>query len=495
MSNKSKARNDLYNSLMNPILANLITPTDRTYDAAKNGGLGWISIPTTANSGLDTPLSDLNEMEDYINFLIVKVYTPEESKIIFKNLNNGGDPATGEDIVFDDNGHISINDDTGSHIMYNPIIPPGFTDPSNLDPTKRGNTIDGKYSKYIVGKTYYISSKVVINPKLNYILYTKDTLPSETSIYYLLYNPIHRKSFQDYYRSLLEYDAPDDSWTNGILLNPGPNKGYQDSNIQTDQNVTAIGYKNIISRYCNAFRIPGEILSNGQISEHYADPSCNMALSPDDAVLAFTLGANYTQATLARKYWAHRPDGSDGYSGYQTAKADFKKTTGPTDSYWPCPDKNSVLISSPYDFCRNTGIVGGGSKSFMNVLTNAYINNIPSISSVQNPLNRGVTGNTNDVQCKLTSVQIVNCNPTYNIGGNVTNSNINTPISCQINNVSTKISSNEGAKKTINDANTAAAADAADAARRRKKSMDPKLIALIILALIMVILLIKKFKK
>ena len=442
--NQCNAQLDLYNSLTNPILANLIASQSRTdYDATKFGGIGWISIPTTANSGLDIPLSKLNATDTVINFLVIKVYSADECKLIFKNLDNGGDPASGQDIIFDNQGNIAINDNGKNNIMYNPIIPDNMRNVANLDATNSNNTIFGKCGSYMSqsdAKVYYISSRVLINPTLNYILYTKDATPSQNSIYYLLYNPIHREVFQDYYRSLIESTG---NWEpSGVLLDPGSSKGYEDSDIiaYSDSGLTKVApsFKTVISKYCNAFKILGDTLPNGQTSEHYADPSCNMALSSDDAGIAFILGANYTQATLARKYWAPLGDdsaGTKGYNGYKNAQASFASLPQSTSLYWPCPDQNPQQGASPYRFCHEiSGVIGSNSDSFVNVLANAYVNSYgQTVVKVATPLNRGANGNKSMVQCIPTAKNIVTCQNIVNVGGSIDKSNLALSSACGVN--------------------------------------------------------------
>ena len=453
MSNKSKAQNDLYNSLMNPILANLMNPTSRTYndvDAAKNGGLGWISIPTTANSGLDKTLSELNAKDSFMNFLVLKKYTTDECELIFNALNKGNPTvtdrprlATGDNIIFDYQGNIAINTNGTNKILYNPTIPDKLRSNVNLDATSVNNTISGSitggFMSQSKGNVYYISSKIVINPTLNYILYTEDAIPSSTSIYYLLYNPIHRESFQDYYRSLLESTG---SWDDDDLLlyDPGESQGYQDSDIQLlDPELKAPSYKTIISKYCNAFKILGNVMANGQIAEHYADPSCNMALSKEDAVLAFILGSNYTQATLARKYWAVGDDdssGTNGYLGFQAAKNVFAGVPQISNLYWPCKDQNPQLGATPYRFCaERSGVIKNNSTSFLTVLANAYVNSYgTTVTNVPRPLNRGARHNKKMSDCIQVNKNITNCQNIVNIGGYVETSNIPLSNACGVDN-------------------------------------------------------------
>ena len=59
--------------------------------------------------------------------------------------------------------------------------------------------------------TYFPTMRLLINTKLNYILFSPDVnfytgqpINGRTVMYYLLYNPFHSKEFQNYYKNLLE---------------------------------------------------------------------------------------------------------------------------------------------------------------------------------------------------------------------------------------------------------------------------------------------------
>ena len=425
-----KTKDDLYKSLTDPLLSNFIDGKPAGVIPDNMKGFGWISIDTNNNSGLDLDLSTLSTNNDVINFLSITKYNPAECELIFNVLNNGGLPASGKKIIFDNQGNIAINVNGTNKIMYNPLIPTNIRNNLNLDAVNESNTISTTHGSFIKAKVYFISSKVFINPTLNYILYTKDRVPSKNSIYHLLYNPMHRENFQNYYRSLTELTG---TWeTDGNLYKPTKGeKGYIKSDYEAFSteglSKTASSYRKIIAKYCNAFKITGEELSNYKVPDHYADPSCAIALSESDAINAFILGANYTQATIARKYYSPLNDdeaGTKGNAEYLKNILAWQALPQTSILNWACPTHNNNAGSSVYTFCAKSGILNDGSNSFMNVLANGYAN-LNGTTQTKNPLNRDAVDNKKSVVCSGVSLNITTCINNVKVDGSVDGSNIN----------------------------------------------------------------------
>lgn len=423
---KCKAQVRLYNLLKDPTLLNLMDAkkiTHSEYNPKEFGGIGWMPMKTSGNSGAHIPLDRLNQKNDVINFLILKKYTERESKLISTALGGGTgiELATNANFAFDNQGNISVQDEDGLEnvIVYNPIIPEGSRSKTDHDVVEEyDHTLESKYGAYTASNgnnVYIISNKITMSPNLRYILYTKDNTPSITSIYYLLYNPIHRKPFQIYYRSLLEYEgnwAPD-----GKLYDAGTSKGYQKNTVQAlpSENggapKTAQSFKKIMGKYCNAIKIGGTNMNNGMEGEHYADPVCNLALSEQDAKIAFITGENRTQASLGYKFWANEGgDAADGKAGYKQALDIFSALPQDNTLFWPCENQRSGTASNPYNFLRvQANLIAKNSDSFINVLTNAYVNT-PSLEATKTPVPLDVATNSGDTAtCESRNISNVTC--------------------------------------------------------------------------------------
>ena len=432
---------ELFDSMNDSILINLLDVSNiehPKYDPTKFGGIGWISIHTNDNSGFNNTWSQLNTNNTHINMLVVNQYSKEDSKLIFNTLSA---TPIGTGIVFDHQGNLALLDSSNKNkVIYNPLIAAADRNTVNLDATDVSQTIRGSRGKYMLGaqggelggNVYFISTSIVMNPHLTFILYTKEKIPTENSIYYLLYNPIHRKAFQDYYRSLLEYNAPPPGWEKNNLVNPGSSRGYQDGNVQAlSQGTngtprTAPGFRSVIAKYCNAFRIGGvDTLPNGFAAEHYADPACTLALSAQDAQLAFILSANYTQANLAYRVWASENGTKEnGKKGFLNALKVFQANPGFTYMYWPCETQQSQTAASAYNFCRSAGVLEDDSTSFLLVLANAYVNSVKGISDNPVPLNRGASGNNKKPECKQAVQNIITCQNNLTIAGDAEHNKI-----------------------------------------------------------------------
>ena len=449
-THQCKAQIDLFNSMNDSMLINLLDVSDINhpkYDPTKFGGIGWISIDTNSNSGLSDTWTQLNTNNTHINMLVLQQYNQEDSKLIFNAL---GSTPIGSGIVFDHQGNIAVLDSSNKNkTIYNQLIPTENRNTVNLDATVVSQTIRGMRGKYMLGaqggqlggNVYFINKSIVMNPHLTFILYTKDKTPTEKSIYYLLYNPIHRTAFQEYYRSLLEYGAPDAGWIKDKLYNPGSDRGYQQGNIKAlsgSKNATskiAPGFRTIMAKYCNAFKIGNvDTLPNGYTAEHYADPSCTLALSPQDAQLSFILSANYTQANLAYKVWASENGSKEnGNAGYLNAQKIFQGNPGYNAMYWPCDVQQSQTAASAYNFCRSAGVLGDNSTSFMTVLANAYVNSFKGISDDPVPLNNGAPGNQKKPGCKQVAQNIITCQNNLTIAGDASHNKIGMSAACGLN--------------------------------------------------------------
>jgi hypothetical protein len=438
--NKCRSQVELNRFLRDPVLgpflrSRTISNEDNS-SAQKIGGYGWISLPTTSSNGTGESKLRLNTNNTVINFFAIKKYTPEESKTIFNALTNSmsAGKGTGRNIIFDEHGNFACWDGTINKILRNPIIPPGarFKSDSKLE---AGNASTGETLKtlfnthgdYLGEKLiYYYNEKIIVNPKMTYIIMTKDTVPSENSVYYLVYNPIHRKKFQEYYSHLLGYEGV---WRGNKLIKAIGNLGYQKEDVDTvpaatgGPKMTAPSFISVAARYCNALKIGGDTLPNGKAGEHYADPTCNFILSDDDANLGLITGRNYTQSNLA--YERYAPINSTNAK----AKASFLRSkqilfSGADNSQlkWPCKDSRPMGENSSISFAENEGLLFENSSSFVNVLGNAYINNFDvALTNNNNALNVGGENFKRQPTCKTRNITINSCKNVIEIGGNASN--------------------------------------------------------------------------
>ena len=435
-ANKCRSQVALNRLLKDPILGPFLRSRETTSsdndNASKLGGYGWISLPTTAANGTNESKSRLNLNNDVINFLAIKKYSSEDSKIIYEALSQSmrSGKGTGRNIVFDNHGNFAYWNGTENKIFRNPIIPPSSRKPDGqILAGKAGTgetnaTLFNQMSAFISGTNiYYYNEKMISNPKMTYIILTRDAVPSENSIYYLVYNPIHRKKFQEYYTHLLGYEGV---WRGNKLVKAGGTKGYQKTSVNTvptpngGPGLIAPSFINTAARYCNALKIGGDTLTNGKRGEHYADPTCNFILSSDDANMALITGKNHTQSNLVYERYAKVNDDED------RAKAQFRRNRGillkgPGNSaiHWPCKDTWPKDQRTSLEFAGNLGLFGEGSSSFVNVLGNAYLNSFDTTLTTNNrALNINGEGFNQEPGCTARNISITACTNVIDIGGN-----------------------------------------------------------------------------
>lgn len=121
----------------------------------------------------------------------------------------------------------------------------------------------------------------------------------ECTVYVLLYNPIHRKKFRDFYRTLLYGTAgitatpyggmsASSSTTLEALHNrplsitsahPASSAFY--ANTLPPDTVTMTTFNKVMRKYCNAFLVPNGPLGSSTLFS-YADPSCAVILTGQD---------------------------------------------------------------------------------------------------------------------------------------------------------------------------------------------------------------------
>lgn len=313
----------------------------------------------------------------------------------------------------------SWNDSAGQQEINTQYKEDNALDASNIDLTISSNDVLGKFTDRKEKTVFFYNTNVIFNVNCEFIIYTPDIEKIDASPiaengssrsidfvpqYYLLYNPIHRKDFKDkYYNPMLEYtqvmyanNGPTQAKNNSTnywkteknedgkwvhkLVKLTNKKHAHFSQLQsgaysisvggndTDNNLDYLGqekcvrrYRDVIGRYCNAFKIGnrqipiqssslpldghgrrvtqdkmfnkvaklGPRYSNGRYKEFYGDPLCNIMLNPEQADFAYHYHSNVTDANLLFEAHADPVKGSPRSSDY-----DFSNNYKFTYGYW-----------------------------------------------------------------------------------------------------------------------------------------------------------------
>ena len=434
--------------VLGPFLESRAINEEDKSSATKLGGYGWISLPTTAKSGVEEDKAKLNSEDDQINFFSVKRYTPEESKVIYEALSSSmsSGKGNGQDIIFDKYGNFAYWNGQINKILHNPIVPRSVNIDNLLVASDESNTLYKKYTKFFSGTNiYYYNTKMIANPQMTYLILTKDKVPSENSIYYLIYNPIHRPKFREYYSHLLGYEG---IWEGSKLIEPGSVGAFQNSNVPTvpsangGQSKTVPGYKKTLARYCNAIKIGGDTLPNGKRAEHYADPTCNFAMDKNEADFSLISGQNFTQSNLAYdRYAPINGTDAEGKARFLSSKQILMDMPGNRELHWPCKAEWDKNLRTSVEFADFVGLLGTRSKSFINLLANAYVNKM-GIGSKKNALNIGGENFDGTPSCRVRNVTITSCVNHVDIAGNAKGNDISMQTACGANREPVKTTNN-----------------------------------------------------
>lgn len=208
------------NTGVNPNALNLSDPNTLTSKL-------WTTINIPTNTTLP------NNPSTKSAFFSVKNFSPAESDVITDAIIDNGRTKK---FFFDNNGNIQILDSTGNSLLnstgYNYFKNPISSNP--LDPINKQSIFVNKDTSK--PKVFYRNDLIISNNK-QWVLY------KDGSIFRLLYNPLHRQSFKDYYNNL-------------------PDKG-------TDGLTSSL--KNLVNQYCEVLAKPGDISP----VRKYIDNSCN----------------------------------------------------------------------------------------------------------------------------------------------------------------------------------------------------------------------------
>jgi len=181
---------------------------------------------------IPTDLILQNNPSKYSSFFTVKTFTKDESDIITEAFDDRGRDYR---FNFDDYGNIEILKDNISLLKS-----PGynyFKNPISYKTLEETNKQSIFVNKDPNKSKYFYRDDMIISNNKQWILFKKD------GIFKLLYNPIHRQSFKNFY-------------------NNTPNK---------DSSGLTSSLRNLVNQYCEIVAEPGDTTP----VRRYADNSCN----------------------------------------------------------------------------------------------------------------------------------------------------------------------------------------------------------------------------
>jgi len=425
----------------------------------------YMRIATNNSHSLElSDRTNYSATDKSIDIPIVQKYSEEDSieiyTALFNTLCNRAScrAGKGNNIIFEPDGNLAIKKVSGA-VKRIPNTTLGTEDLQifniksldfDIDSLSASNDA-GLYQTARVG-VLDISQQFFMSHNGKYIVYTPKKVgntPSRATpatgsmsmqsytaagrpIYYLLYNPIHSHDFSRFYRLLLEANSPPTTVNRTIYSDDYG--GYSKNTALVVTGKTSLEQMNIqpfrilMARYCNAFKIKSNFMSNGRKSEIYLDPVCSLALDEETAQLCSILGKNYTQECLTYDYWAKTTastssqidldNGSNGIS----ILLDSPLVTALSHT-WACDTHTSSEEKTVVKWLKRSGILGNSSYSFINSMANAVAQDFGK-SWVENtnrvPINY-VLGDDNKIQlaaCAPISVgDITICSQVMNFTG------------------------------------------------------------------------------
>lgn len=241
-------------------------------DASKSNniwGYKWIDIPTNTDTMLGFKIGDpikTLQMNEKITFLVLQKYNQAKTSEIATALSLGNKTSPG--IKFSSNGTIIIDNKLSNN----------YSNPSS----KAGDVSKVVEEKYYNSNLLSWDNKKIFSDNLKYILWFNDA----DNLFYLLYNPVHRANFKQYYRLAL---------LSGEVNISGEPVGDSD-------------FHKVITKYCNAFIVKGKQLAeqnNARLTypEIYSDPFCGVLMDRITTVLNSALVSSITSDYFKNKYW------------------------------------------------------------------------------------------------------------------------------------------------------------------------------------------------
>jgi len=176
--------------------------TDRILTNRNDQGNNLINLSTELNSKFWVQIKEGNNLS---LFFKIKKFTPEDSKIITDSINSK------KDVFFDKNGHITIREPNSTTNIFQWK---NFLSKQEYTANKFDNIFirkDGDESKQQINSLP--RSDFILSNNSNWVLYTLN------NICYILYNPIHRKSFKNFYNTLKSTEYQDSEGNMNSLFN------------------------------------------------------------------------------------------------------------------------------------------------------------------------------------------------------------------------------------------------------------------------------------
>lgn len=261
----------------------------------------------------DNRTTQLGNVTKTSSFFIVKKFSSDESKLIKNAID------LKNNVYFDDNGNLRIVQNEKITLDFqNPLHKIKFnsTNPGNIFTSKSGTNDRPIYRK-----------DLILNSDGRWILYTLN------DICYILYNPLHRSSFKNYYLP----------------------------NLKNDNTTILSSISNLFTKYC-------ETLSSSTINENtprtYADNSCNCIRIEDcidngveskisDPKFRNSIGNNCLciAPNCDKNLYVSSNSFMNPDDGYKKIMID-KKLGG------KCPDQKLILCSTKIEAGGNVNLVG-----------------------------------------------------------------------------------------------------------------------------------------
>jgi hypothetical protein len=337
--------------------------------ATSKRDIGWVRIKTTSGANHDPDMQTAATTPEFIRMLCVNVYTARESfqiqeslgkdKVIFTD--EGHLATWGDDTRYPKPSGLKTGsgEDYANVEMYNPVM----SKPDGSGWRKPINTRRKQNNDYYGHKMVIIpSERCVFSKNLKWILYalpnykytyvnaqvgeftnplTKneknegvinaaldkavpqqmatenlhgnlpDKYDGESAVYVLLYNPVHRKNFRNFYRTLFYGDGP--NYAGQKISDVHEQELYGIDG--TSSSAAGTTFNKVMKKYCNAFIVKSVGMS-GVNYYSYADPSCAVVFTGIEPSSPFDVGQdtysrvgnmhhkNYTKNTWRYKWYA-----------------------------------------------------------------------------------------------------------------------------------------------------------------------------------------------
>jgi hypothetical protein len=265
----------------------------------------WKKLPLNLQN-LANPVSPSNGY-----FFIVKKFNANDSQTIIKAIQENGI------VYFDNNGNLEIGDKTTKAVKLNYK---NVLNNKKFDDLNKGNIFTDLTGKSVK----LVRNDLVLSNNKYWILYT------ENSICYILYNPIHRQSFKDFYNNQ-QFDSSGGS--NNIL-------------------------NNIFTQYCEITSLQAD----GNKLRSYADGTCNCFRKEDciDNATGIHIDSQKYRNSVGNKCVCAAPNcDDDNVTSTSFMYKDGKSYKERVSKIEPCPSSiTSVICTTEISAAGNVNMTG-----------------------------------------------------------------------------------------------------------------------------------------